>query len=267
MQSCKKKIHLCLSHRGNHSSDVDDIKQWYKKRGANNVSVVIVDDEHMDNIREIVEKYVFNLRNAKNATDSLMEAKSGKAFHRYPQEIGKFYLRNLAYGMTRQHDPSYRYDWYVFWREDNFLLTPLDIHGAVQQNNGNGDSSSQTAKMFVDEPCRKFETYSDKMYVGNEQAMDLLFGRHFTDYLAFMKAYALSTYVRLLHPNQNPGTQFQPEAFVHDLLLNVDVSEVDMKRVDVRFENDHRCIPHIYFFCMPNHTLTMATKRGIKECE
>jgi len=245
--------------------DLDDIKQWYKSKGANNTFIRIIDDEHIEQKQKVVEEFVLHLHNAgAEADESLMKIKDDVYKHRWVVELRKFYMRNMVYRMTRQQGPDHNhYDWYVLWREDNLFMSPLDIYGAVQQGMGDSGSSQKKTKVWVDKPCR-FGSYSDKIYIGNEQGMDLLFGKSFAEYMIMMKEYVLSTFVRKLY--QHHFMVDQPEQWVHDRLLVAAVGEIDMKRIDARYEGEQRCIPKMYYSCMPNETLSMARERGIEEC-
>jgi len=250
--------------------DIDDIKQWYKSKGADNVFVRIMDDEHIEAKQKVVEDFVFHLHNAGTLMKTIDDIyKQDKP--RWGIELRKFYMKNLVYRMTKQQGPdNTHYDWYVHWREDNIFMTPLDIYGAVhvQQGMGEPGSSQKNAKVWVDKPCR-FGSYSDKIYIGNEQGMRLLFEESFAEYMILMKEYAFSTSVRSLvfHRGIRAAiTVYQPEQFVNDRLLLADVREIDMKRIDVRYKGEQRCIPRLYYSCMPNETLSMARKHGIEEC-
>ena len=265
----------------------EDLRQWYQKRGARNVVVQMFDDAHMAERQAAVEQHILHPHSSEfKATDledmarEVEQARGG----RWSAELRKFYLRHFVYHLSTITDN--RYDWYVFGREDNYFVTPLDLHDIgkrleqQEENNNNNNNSSMLDPpldnktlplVAVDDACR-FGSYSDKMYVANAPGADLLFGRTWVDYVNQMKQYVMWMAYRWIHIKPNSVRKYQPEAFVHDRLSTARVITVDMQRVDLRYvakeSGPHRCIPPTYYKCLSATTRKRsAEEHGLDACD
>jgi hypothetical protein len=103
------------------NSSVAMIEEWYRGRGANRVTVKIVGDDHMDEMSRDLMRHVGSVHKlGHNVTDFI---------HKDPYQLFKsysrtFYMRHLVYTMALDHPP---YQVYVSLREDNYLLSPLEL--------------------------------------------------------------------------------------------------------------------------------------------
>jgi len=233
--------------------NITDIIDWYHKKGANRVEVKILDDEIMEEMEQMITNHSTTLhrRNPEEERFDLRNNMLGYFYGRWAVEVRKFYSRHVVYNMTLQ---TQAYTGYVFVREDNFFLPPLDIDKVLLKNKNN---TADQPFVAVDEHC-EFGSYSDKMYVANKLGADMIFSSSFAQFLERMRSYVLFMYY-----NKDFGEPYQPEAFVHDSLRVAEVQKFDMVRVDVRYQKGKKCIPALYYYCMPEETKKLASQQGI----
>jgi hypothetical protein len=253
--------------------NVTDIEHWYLSKGANKVQVKLLDDNAMDPKVAEITKHAVTIKGdgddkaRKGRRPQLLtsiqrgyfQAGKRKWKHRWEIEAHKLYLRHVVYSLSRSHQRR-SYGAYVYMREDNYFLAPMDMD-RIFFNNTNATNNNRPF-VVVDANCMFFGAYSDKMYVANEPGADLLFGRTFDDFLQQMKFYALFGWYRKDF-NANP---MQPEAFMHSRLSAVNVEMFDLQRTDVRYLKDQRCVPHQYFLCMPRRAKSMIKQNGLTMC-
>jgi hypothetical protein len=251
------------------SINCTDIEQWYLAKGANKVEIKLFDDETMERKFDMITNHVTRIKgmwewkgvnNLRNVLERLYfdtrenPSRTSKP-HRWNIEARKLFLRHSVYHMSRQ---SQIYSGYVYVREDNYFLTPLDLDEVYFSKN-----KANEPFVVVDEYCTFFGSYSDKMYVANEKGADLLFGRTMTDFLQQMKLFVLFAYYR----KEKTFEPMQPEAFIHDNLRLATVETYNMKRIDVRYRAGKRCVPYIYHCCVSEENRLMIQEHGLVVCE
>jgi hypothetical protein len=59
---------------------------------------------------------------------------------------------------------------------------------------------------------------------------------------------------------------FQPEAFLQTLLSDANVHEVDVNRIDLRYVGLKRCVPWIYYKCLPDSAKAVLSELDILNC-
>jgi hypothetical protein len=246
--------------------NVTDITDWYTAKGAASVEVKIIDDHTMDKRFEQITTFATRIHGEEGRdggsqiADGIRKGRfiaNGHAlrWHRWSTEARKLYLRHVVYAMASRKN----YDAYVYMREDNYPLEPLDMNQAYFSLSGQADGPL----VVVDEHCTFEGSYSDKMYLANGQGADLLFGGTMPDFLQKMKLYALMGFYR----KDFTGEPLQPEAFVHDSLQIARVVKYNMKRTDVRYKANQKCVPQIYYWCMPWETRAAMSEHNIVVCE
>lgn len=235
--------------------NITDIEQWYRSKGANTVTVKLLDDETLDEMFDEITNQTSTLHASKGGYDLATML----SWHwRWGMEARKFYSRHFAFSLAQQ--AAREYTGYVFWREDNYFFEPLDLDEVLFSKN----KSEDVPFIVVDAPC-EFGSYSDKMYVANHDGAALLFSSTYAEFVERMKRFVLFGYYRMAVDNQYG--HMQPEAFVHDSLSTADVERHDMNRVDVRYKDGLRCIPKLYFGCMPQEIWDLASQHNILVCE
>jgi hypothetical protein len=125
-------------------------------------------------------------------------------------EARKFYSRNFVFLMAQQVQV---YTGYVFWREDNYFFSPLDLDDLLFSRK---DNTQDKPFVVVDKHC-EFGAYSDKIYVANHLGAGLLFGSSYAEFIERMKRFVLFGCYRI---QEVDGWNMQPEAFVQDSLID-----------------------------------------------
>jgi hypothetical protein len=231
--------------------NMTDIKEWYTARGADSVTIQILDPEHMDNAFEETQYQATTVyRNNFGHKLSYMIG-----WPRWIVEVRKFYSRHVTFAMTLQAKQTYSA--YVFWREDNYFFTPIDMEQVFFSKNKSKDEPF----VIVDEHC-EFHAYSDKIYIANHLGAAILFSSTKAEFFSWMKRYALFGFYRMHYH----GDPLQPETFVHESLLKANVEKQDLLRIDVRYVDGVKCVPHLYFYCMPEATRNLATQHNLVVC-
>ncbi|KAL3903733.1 MAG: hypothetical protein SGARI_005246, partial [Bacillariaceae sp.] len=228
------------------NTTIAEIKRYYKEeRGANNVFIKFVDDEHMSN----VEADIFHTIEGRGLPEEYMD----EIEEYWDKQIGKysrmFYMRHLAYAMTIEQQQQY--DAYVSQREDAFFFEPLNfeemnfdfsmstlLNGEPATSELYTDLRDAKPYLFV-EPYCEWGSYSDKIHIGNDFAMFTLWGKTWQDFIHIMLRWADFGYVRQDGPDGltkkqrhqwNNKDPYQTEAFLQDLLNGGHVEKVDTKR-------------------------------------
>jgi hypothetical protein len=225
--------------------NITDIKEWYTARGADSVTIQILDPEHMD--------YAFEETSYQATTVHRNILWHMIGWSKWSAELRKFYSRHVTFAMTQKQ----KYSAYVFWRDDNYFFTPIDMEQVFFSRNKSKDKPF----VVVDEHC-EFNAYSDKVYIANHLGAALLFSSTKAEFFSFMKRYALFCFYR----KHYHGDPLQAEVFVQDSLLKADVEKRDLLRMDVRYVDGVKCVPHLYFYCFPESTRNLATQHNLVVC-
>jgi hypothetical protein len=229
--------------------DIADIQEWYLNRGAASVTVRIVSSATMNEAFEDI---------ALQATGTVrhLEGFNASDVPCWDAEVRKFYLRHLVFAMSlRKRRVS---DAYVFVREDNFFLTRLNLDDVFFSK----QKSPEVPYVIVDKHC-EFGAYSDKMYVSNHLGAALLFSSTKAEFMSWMKRFLM---VGLFLRRRDFWKPYQAEVYVQDTLNGAEVERIDLARVDTRYQRGVKCIPTLYFDCMPNTTQALAFEQGLVPC-
>jgi hypothetical protein len=229
--------------------DITDIQEWYLNRGAASVTVRIVSSATMNEAFEVI---------ALQATGTVrhLEGFNASDVPCWDSEVRKFYLRHLVFAMSLRNRRVY--DAYVFVREDNFFLTRLNLDEVFFSR----QKSPELPYVIVDKHC-EFGAYSDKMYVSNHLGAALLFCSTKAEFMSWMKRFLM---VGLFLRRREFWKPYQAEVYVHDTLHGAEVERIDLVRVDMRYQQGVKCIPTLYFYCMPNTTQALAFEQGLVPC-
>jgi hypothetical protein len=269
----------------NDSPFVQDVIDWYRSKGAENVKVQILDEKIMSSREAEITNYVTRYHgNKRDDNQNMIEfLREG---NRWSIEARKFYLRHAVYEMALQQQEDknrrYAYDAFVFWREDNYFLRPLEMEyllsiiNSTKTTTPSGDvsdhdptliMSDRQPQIITDASCT-FGAYSDKMYAANRLGADLLFQPYYAAFLESMKRYVLfALYRKNTSKKSSNHHPFKPEMYVHDALMAAQVTPVNLGRVDVRYNDGQRCVPQIYHRCLPEETKTMVQQHRLAVCQ
>jgi hypothetical protein len=229
--------------------NITDIKEWYTARGADSVTIQILDPEHMDYAFEETS-YQATTVYRNNIGYKLSDMTS---WARYSNELRKFYARHVTFAMTQKQ----KYSAYVFWRDDNYFFTPIDMEQVFFSRNKSKDEPF----VVVDENC-EFHAYSDKIYIANHLGATILFSTTKVEFFSFVKRFVLFAFYRMHYH----GDPLHAETFVHESLLKAHVEKRDLLRMDVRYVDGVKCVPHLYFYCMPETTRNLAAQHNLVVC-
>lgn len=249
----------------NDNITIADIQNYYlQERNASNVHVLFVDDEHMSKVDKDTLHQVTIAQNIPlKAKELFRNGFTPSSSYSTLSSTRMFYMFHLAYTMTLQDQKQY--DIYARLREDNFFYEPFNLD--FTESNYNASQILEVTRtgqpyVIVDKWC-KWGAPSDKIHVGNQLGMSTLYGNDRNDFFGLMIRYAEFGH------NLKKVKKFQAEAFLQSLLAGAgaNVYEVDLKRVDVRYIEKTRCVPHLYYKCLPQSVkLALSEKFAIVSC-
>ena len=249
----------------NDNVTIADIQKYYlENRNATNVHILFVDDEHMSKVHKDTARQVTAAQNIPSKARELFqnEFKPGRKLFSNARML---YMCLLAYTMTMTSQDQKKYDIYVRLREDNLFYEPLNLDSA---NLLELEAAGQP-RVIIEKWCKWKGAPSDKIHIGNQLGMSTLYGNNRNDYFGLMIRYAVFGYERSSLSSISSSDRFQTESFLQSLLAGAgaNVSEVDLKRFDLRYIGESRCVPHIYYKCQPESAkLVLFEKFGIVSC-
>jgi hypothetical protein len=245
----------------NDNVTIAEIKQYYlEHRNATLAHIKVVRDHDMLALDMQLLDTLFSWRRPDPSLDKLkydlfhekMDALKGhdklfKTFYRV------MYLRHLAYVMSKKRKS---YDVFIRLREDAFFFKPLNLAEIGYNISASIGPHYEKAYVSVEKWC-KFRSYSDKFHIGNDAGMAALFGNDHHEFLDIVKRSMIFRLER---------RYFQPEAFLQTLLSDANVHEVDVNRIDLRYVGLKRCVPWIYYKCLPDSAKAVLSELDILNC-
>ncbi len=249
----------------NDNITIADIQNYYlQEKNASNVHVLFVDDEHMSKVDKDTLHSVTIAQNIPSKAKEMFHNEfTPSSSYSTLSSTRMFYMNHLAYTMTLQDQKQY--DIYARVREDNFFYEPLNLD--FTESNLNASQILEVTRrgqphVIVEKWC-KWGAPSVKIHVGNQLGMSTLYGNDRNDFFGLMIRYAEFGH------NLKKVIKFQTEAFLQSLLAGAgaNVHEVDLKRVDIRYIEKTRCVPHLYYKCLPRSAkLVLSEKFAIVSC-
>ena len=222
-------------------TSVSSIEGWFASRGAREVVVKMVDDNHMQSVETVVYSRITSELGVSGA--SLIRSVCEK---NWLANFRMQYLRHLVMSLTS----SRAYSTYTYWRDDNYFLEPLAMSALRAGLN------KSPPVVIVDQWCG-FDGYSDKIYVSNRLGAHLLWDASFGDFSAKMAAW-----VRFSLSRRDELNPCSTEAFIHHILEPPAlVVKIDLHRTEIRYEGGAVCVPALYWRCTPALTTAGRTNQ------
>lgn len=233
-------------------NDQQGVATFLKQYGFNNVVIDVIPQETVN-------------ASAIQLLRDLIEAGGGQAWFQAMKTIKGFdekfgrnsqmmYLRNKVYSLAKSSESKlpYRYAHFMYMREDNvFQATPQVNFKSVLPK------LSMEPAMVVDQLC-PFGGIGDKIFFGNRQGMDVLFGK---DYFALLEN--LLYWLKVSSFRNSTKRPMQTEFFTKSVLLDhgVNIVEADFARNDVRY-SPQACIPLPYVRCASRNVFQPCNSQG-----
>lgn len=245
---------------------VGKVKSFFGSQGARECRVAVLDDAHMASVNHSLAMAI-SQRGAELAATTpkrYWEALTSlRNFHDKWKRNGRmFYLRSVSYQLALAS--SQPFAWFLYLREDAYFYeTPQPPLGTFA-----GRFANRSGPVVgVDSSGCRFGYLSDKAYLANRDAADVLFGATMGDHEDALLAWCNQALLSVDSTTRiRPAMKDQPlqtEYFLQMRLLSAGchVGKIRMHRVDLRAmhpsgtgrEGELRyCVPQRYFSCLPH---------------
>jgi hypothetical protein len=244
----------------NGNATIAEIKQYYlEQRNATSVQIKFTGDDDMNHL----DMQLLHLLSTRRIPDA-QKRKIQQHYDRFKSNTRMLYMRHLAYTMSINQHKSY--DVFISQREDAFFYQPLNLTEMDYNDSTLDNVSSEEPNVspelkrpyvLVEKWCKFRDSYSDKIHIGNDASMSTLWGNNQREFMSLIVRFMDFGYAR---------NELQTEAFLQDLLYDSDLYEVDMKRADLRYVDTKRCVPWLYYKCLPDHAKLGLSELGIRDC-
>mmetsp|Transcript_61611 Transcript_61611/g.123488 ORF Transcript_61611/g.123488 Transcript_61611/m.123488 type:complete len:422 (-) Transcript_61611:66-1331(-) len=230
------------------------VRDYYLAKSASRFSLKVYSQSECEAMVRAMEGQVAAAGSrATGASPEAFRATWGRYGRRWPQNRGMYLLRHLAYAAALDGERSlpYKYSHFLVLREDNAFLHDVDLRALLRRLDGRRDERlrkvPQVPSVLVDAKCG-WGSFSDKLWLANRGAADLLFGRSDEDHTNKLATLLVGgSYMKRRTP-VIPEEQLQPEYFYQYLLetAGARVEKVEFGRTDLRYLAGQPCVPGLY---------------------